>query len=91
MVAVEDAREADKRKLGIDDQIAKLKSRGVAFELCSEEEAASYLADRTYFFKLYAYRTLFEKRVDGPRDGQYSATSSFSLRLTALCATRCFL
>lgn len=81
MVAVEDAREADKRKLGIDDQIAKLKSRGVAFELCSEEEAASYLADRTYFFKLYAYRTLFEKRVSGPRDGQYVGLDFGHLKL----------
>lgn len=43
----------------------------VAFELCSEEDAAEYLSERTYFFKVAAYRSLFEKRVGGPRDGQY--------------------
>lgn len=37
----------------------------------SKKEAAAYLADRTYFFKVYSYRALFEKRVGGPRDGQY--------------------
>ena len=35
------------------------------------EDAAEYLSERTYFFKVAAYRSLFEKRVGGPRDGQY--------------------
>ena len=61
----------EKVLLDVPAQIAKLKSRGVTFNLCSEEEAATYLADRTYFFKLYAYRTLFEQRVGGEHDGEY--------------------
>ncbi len=57
--------------LSIDEQIAQLKEKGVTFELCSEEEAKGYLTDRTYYFKLRSYRTLFDKRVGGKRDGQY--------------------
>lgn len=57
--------------LTVEQQIEHLKSKGVTFELCSEEDAAEYLSERTYFFKVAAYRSLFEKRVGGPRDGQY--------------------
>lgn len=60
-----------KPMLTVEEQIAHLKSKGVTFELCSEEEAASHLADETYFFKIAAYRGLFQKRVGGERDGQY--------------------
>ena len=67
--------------LDVPDQIAKLKSKGVTFDLCSEEEAISYLANRTYFFKLYAYRTLFERRTGGERDGQYVSLDFGHLRL----------
>ena len=58
--------------LTVDEQIDHLKAKGVAFELCSEEDAAAYLSDRTYYFKLAAYRVLFDKRVGGERDGQYA-------------------
>ena len=57
--------------LSIDGQITQLKEKGVTFELCSEEEARAYLADRTYYFKLRSFRKLFDKRVGGERDGQY--------------------
>ena len=57
--------------LSIDEQIAQLKEKGVTFELCSEEEARAYLADRTYYFKIRSFRTLYDKRVGGDRDGQY--------------------
>ena len=57
--------------LTIPEQIAHLKAKGVTFDLCSEQDAADYLANRTYYFKLAAYRTLFEKRVGGLRDDQY--------------------
>lgn len=43
----------------------------MTFELCSEDEAKSYLADRTYYFKIRSFRTLYDKRVGGDRDGQY--------------------
>ena len=57
--------------LSIDEQIAQLKEKGVTFDLCSEEEAKGYLADRTYYFKIRSFRTLYDKRVGGERDGQY--------------------
>lgn len=56
---------ARKPKLTVEEQIAHLKSKGVTFDLCSEEEAAECLSDRTYYFKLAAYRVLFDKRVGG--------------------------
>ena len=58
--------------LTVEEQIEHLRSKGVAFELCSEEDAAEYLSERTYFFKIAAYRALFDKRVGGPHDGQYA-------------------
>lgn len=60
-----------KAMLTVDQQIAHLKAKGVTFDLCPEEDAAAYLSDRTYYFKLTAYRVLFDKRVGGERDGQY--------------------
>lgn len=45
--------------LTIEQQIEHLKQKGVAFELCSEEEAADYLRDKCNFFKLASYRKLF--------------------------------
>ena len=62
---------ARKPKLAVEEQIAHLKSKGVTFGLCSEEEAAECLSDRTCHFKLAAYRVLFDKRVGGERDGEY--------------------
>lgn len=62
---------ARKPKLAVKEQIAHLKSKGVTFDLCSEGEAAECLSDRTYYFKLAAYRVLFDKRVGGERDGEY--------------------
>ena len=55
----------------IEEQITQLKEKGVTFELCSEDEAKSYLADRPYYFKIRSFRTLYDKRVGGDRDGQY--------------------
>ena len=55
--------EQHKLLLTVEQQIEHLKSKGVTFELCSEEDAASYLSGHTYYFKLAAYRVLFDKRV----------------------------
>ena len=65
--------EAQQRKplLTIDEQISHLKEKGVTFESCTEEEAIEYLAGRCRFFKVTAYRKLFDKRVGGEKDGQY--------------------
>ena len=69
-MATDDARVL-KPKLTIDEQIDHLKTKGVTFERCSEPEAAAYLTDVNYYFRVTAYRTLFEKRVGGAHDGEY--------------------
>ncbi|MBM6905421.1 Abi family protein [Collinsella tanakaei] len=65
------AKRHSKPLLTIGQQIAHMKAKGIAFELCSEEEAASHLRTKCQFFRVYAYRKLFPKHVGGPRDGQY--------------------
>lgn len=62
---------AIKPKLTVDEQIERLKSKSVTFNLCVEEDARETLRDKTYYFKLAAYRVLFDKRVGGERDGEY--------------------
>lgn len=69
--------------LTIEQQIEHLKQKGVAFELCSEEETADYLRDKCNFFKLASYRKLFSKYEGGPRDGRYVDLDFGQLRLLA--------
>jgi len=60
-----------KRALTVDEQIAHMKAKGITFDLCPEDVARDYLTGHTYYFKLASYRKLFDKRIGGPRDGQY--------------------
>lgn len=60
-----------KPKLTVDEQIAHPKMKGVTFSLCSEDEARECLTDKTYYYKIAAYRMLFQKRVGGEHDGEY--------------------
>ena len=55
----------------VEQQIVHMKAKGITFDLCSEEDAAAYLRDKCQFFRVYAYRKLFQKHVGGERDGQY--------------------
>ena len=57
--------------LTVERQIIHMKTKGITFDLVSEEDAAAYLRDRCQFFRVYAYRKSFEKHVGGKRDGQY--------------------
>ena len=61
---------APKPMRATEGQIAHLKARGVAFELCDEQEALEYLRANTYYYKLAAYRVLFPKKVGGAHDGE---------------------
>lgn len=60
-----------KPMLTVEQQIAHMKAKGITFDLVSEEEAARHLRTKCQFFRIYAYRKLFERRVGGERDGQY--------------------
>ena len=57
--------------LATSELIDHLKTKGVTFDLVNEEDAAGYISTKTYYFKIAAYRALFQKRVGGERDGQY--------------------
>ena len=71
---------AIKPKPTVDEQVENLKSKGVTFDLCVEEDARETLRDKTYYFKLAAYRALFDKRVGGERDGEYAGLDLGHLR-----------
>jgi abortive infection bacteriophage resistance protein len=60
-----------KPKLTIDEQIAHLKSKGITFRLCSEDDVYECLMNKTYYFKIAAYRVLFPKHVGGKFNDQY--------------------
>lgn len=62
----------NKPLLTVPEQIAHLKSKGVTFDLCTEQEAARQLREKCQFFRIYAYRNLFDKRVGGEHDGEYA-------------------
>ena len=76
---------AGEREPGLDvgRQIAHLKSLGVKFVGCTEEEACAYLTKKCSYFKLSAYMRLFSKRVGGPRDGQFISLDFAQLRALA--------
>lgn len=60
-----------KPMLSVNEQIERLKEKGVTFNLFSEHDAAEYLRSNNYYFKLSAYRRNYDKREGGPLSGQY--------------------
>lgn len=51
--------------------VEQLKSRGVMFELCSEQDAVAYLSDVNNYLRAAAYRKLYFRQVDGDSPGDY--------------------
>ena len=49
----------------VDQQIATMRSHDIHFLSCTEEEAATYLEENTYFFKLKAFDKLFGRDDEG--------------------------
>lgn len=60
-----------KPMLSVGEQIEHLKSRGVTFDLCSEDAAARYLEHANNYLRVAAYRKLYPRQVDGPSLGSY--------------------
>lgn len=54
-----------KNKLTIDEQIEKMKSSGVKFNIVTEEDAREFLLDSTYYFKLKAFQKNYNKKQNG--------------------------
>lgn len=51
--------------------ISHLKNKGITFKYISEAEAADFLDNHTYFFKLYSYRANYQKIKSGENRGRY--------------------
>ena len=51
----------DKSKISIDDQIDDMKTKGIRFEIFSEQEAKDFLTFNTYYFKFKSYAKSFER------------------------------
>lgn len=62
---------ARKPMLTVNEQIEHLKSKGVTFDLCSEDEAARYLSAANNYLRVVSYRKLYSRQVDGPNPGSY--------------------
>ena len=54
------------------EQVAHLKSKGVRFDLISEDDSVRYLTDNSNYFRLRSYRTGFTKVEEGKRAGEYA-------------------
>lgn len=63
--------ETTKPKLSTKEQIDRLTSKGIRFDITSESEAINYLSKNSNYFKLTAYRKSFAKHPDGKLKGQY--------------------
>lgn len=53
-----------KEKLSVEEQIAYLKYKGIKFNLCDEPTAKDILANRTYYYKVTAFRKNFNKNEE---------------------------
>jgi abortive infection bacteriophage resistance protein len=51
--------------------IIHMKSKGITFNIVSEEEAKHFLAEHNYYLKLASYRANYKKYSSGKRIGQY--------------------
>lgn len=70
---MDNEREKEKKPwLSPRQQVNHLKSKGVKFDLLSEDEAESYLIKNNNYFRLRSYRTGFSKVEEGKRVGQYA-------------------
>lgn len=73
-----------KPKLSPGDQVEHLKSKGVGFELFSEEDARIYLEDNNNYFKLSSFRKNYNKIQFGKNAGKYEKLEFEYLRDLAI-------
>ena len=57
--------------LSTKELIKHMKTKGVLFNIISEDKAAHFLDEHNYYYKLAAYRKNYDKRPNGPRKGTY--------------------
>ncbi len=51
--------------------INHMKSKGITFNICSEEEAMYFLSESTYYTKIAAYRKNYDAHPSGINEGNY--------------------
>lgn len=62
---------SNKPKLSIDEQIDHMKSKGIKFNIMTEDEAREFLGNNTYYFKLKSYAKNYAIYQIGEKKGQY--------------------
>ena len=60
-----------KKLLSVDELIVHMKKKGITFNEVSESDAKLFLQKNNYYMKLAAYRSNYEKCLEGKRIGQY--------------------
>lgn len=60
-----------KPRLSIKEQVEHMKSQGIQFLEMNEIDAANYLEESTYYFKIKAYAKLFEKYTKPEKNNKY--------------------
>ncbi len=60
-----------KQLLSIDELIEHMKSKGIRFNLVSEEDAKAFLTNNNYYMKMASYRSNYPKCQSGNRKDQY--------------------
>ena len=69
--AEEPAPSHSKPLLSTEELIEHLKSKGVTFYLCDEEEAADFLRNGNNYLRAESYRALYPRQTEGPNVGHY--------------------
>ena len=57
-----------------------MKNKGITFKRCTEADAKIYLETKNNYFRVSAFRKLFDKHVGGKKDGQYIALDFEDMR-----------
>lgn len=62
----------DRRKMTIEEQIQQLKSQGIRFSIASEQEAADFIYNHSYYFRIKFYGENYDKyQLGSKKAGQY--------------------
>lgn len=57
--------------LSVSQQVARLKEKGLTFDLCDEAQAAEILSKKNNYLRITSYRKLYERQLEGPNVGKY--------------------
>lgn len=60
-----------KNKLSLDGQIIHMKTKGIKFNIVSEDQAKTFLSEHNYYFRIKAYAKNYDKYRNTNKIGQY--------------------